>query len=150
MLEITKSNANKCAEIVTETLKPVLRLENWKVKWRFESLDTIESGDILIGKAAMDYNHLRLEIHVDTFRHNDDLEDFVDTLRHEICHATHFMWSRLFVKFLDAFEEQGRSTFKSLWNDAAEQHVAYMGQLLDAVGYSIGDLTDICLRGLEE
>lgn len=149
-MEITKATATKCAKAVTEILKPILGLENWHVTWKFEAMLENKRGEVPLGSSAMDYAGSKLMITVDPLRHDEDFEDFIDTLRHELLHATHFMWSRYHRSLISMIDEQSHGLLEPFWIDACEEHVAFMGRMLDRMGFSSPDLEITCKKMLEK
>lgn len=148
-MEITKTVASKCAEKVSEILKPVLGLENWKITWRFESIGETEPGEAALGAAVTDYTGFKLLVSVDPLRHDEDFEDFIDTLRHELLHATHFMWNRYYRSLTAMVDKSSHGFIEPFWVDACEEHVSFMGRMLDRMGFSAHDLEVICRKMLE-
>ena len=149
-MEITKRTATDCAVHITEALKPVLKLHDWDIIWRFEQMDRLAEGSVQLGQAHVDYNHLKLIIYVDTFRHEDDFTDFVDTLRHELLHATHFMWTRALTAFREMLPQEYEKIAAAHWADACEEHVAYFGRVLDGLGYHVDALATSFVDTLAE
>jgi hypothetical protein len=149
-LEITKKTANECANFVADTLKPVLRLNDWTFDWRFEQMDRSSDHSVTMGQAHVDYNRLEVVIFVDTFRHEDDFVEFMDTLRHEVLHATHFMWSRAINIFREMVPEGFEELAAAYWADACEEHVAYLGRILDSLGYDVDSLAQRFVSTLVE
>ena len=149
-MEITKKTANDCANHITDLLKPVLKLDDWRFDWRWEQMDRLSEGEVQYGAAHVGYNDLQAIIFVDTSRHEDDFTEFVDTIRHEMLHSTHFMWSRFINMLQQMLPEEHMGIAGTAWRDACEEHVAYTGRILDNLGYSVEELATSCLVMLAE
>lgn len=139
-MELTKKTATECIESITAVLKPVVGLDDWDFNWIFEQMDANDNGTVPLGHAKVDYSHSRVVIFLDIGRHDENLEDLVDTIRHEVLHATHFMWNRAITLASRMLPEGSGEVMEAVWNDAVEEHVTYMSHFLDRIGFSVPEL----------
>lgn len=106
-------------------------------------MDRLNNGATMYGKAGVDYAHRRGLLVLDPTRHNDNVAEFVDTVRHELLHLTHFMWFR-YEKFVtEAMPENLVDFMRSHFEDACEEHVSQWERFLDTIGYSVEDIVDM-------
>lgn len=141
MPEITKELAREYADYVTEALRPVLRLHDWRFDWKFSQMDS-NGHEVQLGEAHVDYTRGRTTIFIDVTRHEDDLESLIETLMHEVMHTTHHMWSRA-VQMVDPIIPAEVDKVAHIhWSDAAEEHVTWVSHVISRFGFSAKDLIE--------